>query len=246
MILRKIPVQEGDKYYDYGAYTGKYEYIIKCDNCGEEFQHENRLKCYCSQKCVNDVNVKNRKEFRDETRKKVCGYCHKSFQRARIDSLYCSNACRQAAYRHKETPVDQTALYTIQKDPYYHFSDKQITKLNDNGIRCMIGTYQLSASEIRKLTQVNMEYIHISNLIVPDDFNKAFWKKEITQKELEARYKKYLQGMKLNTIIDINKTDRMALIIPDTPYYKERENCYNIILPEAVKKAKGFKEIISM
>jgi len=91
MILRKIPVQEGEEYYDFGVYEGKYEFIIKCDICGTEFQHANRLKMYCSQRCADVANIQKRKEYRHETCQKVCEHCGETYQATRIDStlLFC-------------------------------------------------------------------------------------------------------------------------------------------------------------
>jgi len=245
MILKKVPFQEGEEYYDYGVYIGKYVYLMKCDNCGVEFQHKNRLKRYCSQKCINEVNVKNRRDLREKTRNKICEYCHKPFQRSRIDSKYCSNACKQGAYRNREVPIEQTALYTIKNKPYSYLTGEQIAKLKDNGIKFVTGANYFSASSIRKLKQHNLEYVQFNNFEIPEELKKAYWNKEITQKELEVKYKKYLQKMKLNTLIHTSKTDRMALMIPFTSF-NELENCYSIILPEALKKAMGFKEIISL
>lgn len=52
--------------------------------------------------------MERRKKKHDEKLKKVCPICNTAFTSKRKDALYCSNACKQKAYRKKNldcTPI---------------------------------------------------------------------------------------------------------------------------------------------
>ena len=244
MILRKIPVQEGEEYYDFSVYEGKYEFIIKCDICGTEFQHANRLKMYCSQRCADVANIQKRKEYRHETCQKVCEHCGETYQATRIDSLFCSAACRQANHRDRqkrEPPAEQASLSVVKYSWGYDLEDL-VQDLKDNEIYCVVGMQLFGATDLRKFSQANIKYIYIKELDVPNELYSALNKKEITQAQYEAKYKKYLQSLKLG--LEIDKTDKMALLIHDpAKYFEHTEKCYNIILPEFIKKVLGRTKI---
>jgi hypothetical protein len=244
MILRKIPVQEGEQYYDYGVYCGKYEFVSKCDICGEEFQHTYRHAKYCSQRCADVANIQSRKAYRHETCLKTCEHCGEQFQATRIDSLFCSAACRQANHRDKqkrEKPAEQTTLHVVE---HSWNLEKFVEQLEDNKIKCVAGFHTFSDSQKRKFSQANIRYIYINELDVPYEFYNALYKKEITQAQYEAKYKKHLQTLKLR--LEIDKTDRVALLTEETTYNQHKEKCYNVILPEFIKKSLGLKKIINI
>lgn len=75
---------------------------IFCKGCGREFYTQISTKKYCRYSlCGNKGYQKELKQRRLEQRKeKVCKCCGKSFTPKRNDALFCSNACRQKAYRH--------------------------------------------------------------------------------------------------------------------------------------------------
>jgi hypothetical protein len=243
MILRKIPVQEGEQYYDYGVYCGKYEFVSTCDVCGQEFQHAYRHAKYCSERCVDLANIQSRKAYRQKTNAKICEHCRESFQATRIDSLFCSAACLQANHRDKQKrePREQTNLYVI-KFSRWHI-EKLIKQLNENNVKVIIGFQIFSDTELRLFSQANIKCISIKELEVPNELHTALYKKEITQAQCEAKYKKHLPALKLR--IEFNKTDSIALITTDYFGYQDcLKKCYTSILPEFMKGVLGLSEVI--
>lgn len=78
---------------------------IICKGCGREFYTQIPTKKYCYYGlCGNRGYQKELKQRRLEKRKDmVCKGCGKTFTPKRVDALYCSNACRQRAYRQSVT-----------------------------------------------------------------------------------------------------------------------------------------------
>jgi hypothetical protein len=199
---------------------------------------------YCSQRCADIANVQNRKAYRKETNKKICQHCGDEFQAIRIDSLYCSPACRQANHREKqkqEKPVEQTNLYVAK---WKYNIEKLVKELHDNNIECIVGYRGFSASELRKFAQYNMQYIQVHELDIPFELGHAIRTNEISQDEHEAEYKKHLQAIKLGNL-EINKTERVAVLITHG-YCEYDKKCYDVILPEFVKKSLRFKKIVNV
>lgn len=93
-------------------------YIHKCDICNTEFSSDSENISWCSPLCFQVVRERRRKEAikrathkrkeRIEEAKKqlpdsICSHCKTSFRPARVDSKYCSDACRQRAYRERKS-----------------------------------------------------------------------------------------------------------------------------------------------
>ena len=74
---------------------------IICKGCGREFYTNIETKKYCLYGlCGNRGYQKELSQKRLEARKdRVCKVCGKVFTPQRSDGVYCSNACRQKAYR---------------------------------------------------------------------------------------------------------------------------------------------------
>ena len=74
---------------------------IICKGCGREFYTQIRSKKYCNYyMCGNRGYRKELSERAREARKdRVCKVCGEGFTATRADGIYCSNACRQRAYR---------------------------------------------------------------------------------------------------------------------------------------------------
>lgn len=60
-------------------------------------------KKYCSQRCVNDAYMERRRQRHAASLRKTCAVCGKPFTAKRTDAMYCSPACKQAAYRGRVT-----------------------------------------------------------------------------------------------------------------------------------------------
>ena len=78
---------------------------IICKGCGREFYTQIKSKKYCDYYlCGNRGCRKELSQLAREARKdRVCKVCGKVFTPTRSDGVYCSNACRQKAYRKSVT-----------------------------------------------------------------------------------------------------------------------------------------------
>ncbi len=78
---------------------------IICKGCGREFYTQIATKKYCYYNlCGNRGYQKELKQRRLEQRRDtVCQTCGKTFTPKRADARFCSNACRQKAYRQSVT-----------------------------------------------------------------------------------------------------------------------------------------------
>jgi len=58
---------------------------VACTNCGQEFQSPRKEQRYCSRKCANSRN--------NRQRTVICAYCGKEFQTYKKDQRYCGHSC---------------------------------------------------------------------------------------------------------------------------------------------------------
>jgi len=73
---------------------------IVCEGCGKIFYTRVPVKKYCNEHCCYLGFWKHKREKRLEKRMDmVCKTCGNTFTPKRNDAVYCSNACRQKAYR---------------------------------------------------------------------------------------------------------------------------------------------------
>jgi hypothetical protein len=62
---------------------------------------------YCG-KCAHDAELEERRELRRQARAdRPCQGCGRLFTGSRSDSRYCSNACRQRAYRQRQVELEE-------------------------------------------------------------------------------------------------------------------------------------------
>lgn len=77
-------------------------YAVTCQNCGRIFYTEradhDRLK-FCRETCQRERANKLARWARRMNRIKTCLYCGETFIGKKSNSLYCSHACKQKAYR---------------------------------------------------------------------------------------------------------------------------------------------------
>ena len=77
---------------------------IICEGCGNIFYTMVPVKKYCNERCCYLGFWKHKREKRLAMRKDtVCKTCGNTFTPKRFDAVYCSNACRQKAYRQSVT-----------------------------------------------------------------------------------------------------------------------------------------------
>jgi len=78
-----------------------------CIVCGDSFKSNNYYAKYCSQRCVNDAHIARRrnKVANKRAKAKACAVCAAPLTQADTKiKAYCSNACKQKAYRLRHKP----------------------------------------------------------------------------------------------------------------------------------------------
>jgi len=79
----------------------------KCDTCEREvyFPWDQRIRrhIFCSDRCSRDYYNQRQKEGRLAARQKTCIGCETDFLAPRSDTKFCSAACKQKAYRARQT-----------------------------------------------------------------------------------------------------------------------------------------------
>lgn len=90
------------KWYD--TKTGYRVWKRICPQCGKEFYTIDHFRKYCHLSDCRDIAKKKRMEEkkREHHSEHICSVCSASFIAKRTDAKYCSNACRQKAYREKK------------------------------------------------------------------------------------------------------------------------------------------------
>ena len=79
---------------------------IICEGCGCVFYTRIHSKKYCYYKKCGNIGYRRQLKIRRLTeppRVQLCKVCGKAFAPKRSDAVYCSNACRQRAYRQSVT-----------------------------------------------------------------------------------------------------------------------------------------------
>ena len=78
---------------------------IICKGCGREFYTQIKSKKYCYYYLCGNRGYRKElsKRAREARKDRVCKVCGKVFTPKRSDGVYCSNACRQKAYRKSVT-----------------------------------------------------------------------------------------------------------------------------------------------
>ena len=71
--------------------------LKQCAYCGRFIPKYGRK--YCSWRCEYDAYMMRRKQRHEQRLMKVCEICGQHFKAKRVDAKYCSDACKQKAYR---------------------------------------------------------------------------------------------------------------------------------------------------
>jgi predicted nucleic acid-binding Zn ribbon protein len=114
MIVSSTFIEPGGKDC-YGHYCQpSYQYKMQCDYCGTEFETFNYRKKYCCENCTNQAGIKNRKERKAQARKRKCQVCGEMFIPPRNDAKFCSDKCKQAAYRNRKRNCKESKPFLLE------------------------------------------------------------------------------------------------------------------------------------
>lgn len=84
--------------------------FITCGGCGKPFYTQVKCKKYCSFDCMRLGSLKIAARRTKENREnRICECCGKVFTPTRSDGKFCSNACRQKAYRKTHGVTDKSS-----------------------------------------------------------------------------------------------------------------------------------------
>ena len=88
----------------YETNTGYKVWKRKCELCGKEFYTINYFRKYCHLSDCKSIAKQKRNEEKKQKHysNHICSVCGSSFSSKRADAKFCSNACRQKAYRLKK------------------------------------------------------------------------------------------------------------------------------------------------
>ncbi len=101
--------KEATKFRRKRSFYGDGWWELTCVVCGDKFDSNQSYGKYCSQRCANDAAIAKRKEIVNEKRKAAskCAVCGQPIQQDDFSKIrrYCSNACKQKAYRERKKNV---------------------------------------------------------------------------------------------------------------------------------------------
>lgn len=257
MIISKIPRESPH------PEAGKYK--LQCNHCKTIFYDYNCQKTYCDEPCAKSANLKTRRERKEQARNRVCEYCQDKFKSRRNDTKFCSDACKQAAYRNRIDEKESRQLYTIgyQERRLPDFIDE----LNENGIRHLIDIRYSTKSQFKSefsedtlkyvLEYAGIAYTSNKKLGVPFDIQHPYKDGEMSIPEFERRYKDHINEIDKNELAaEIKKPGKTALMC----YEKEASgnemkvkgkekfkiDCHRSILANILKETGEFDEIINL
>ena len=97
---REYADQETLKYW-YENNVGYHVWKKKCETCGKVFYTICNYRKYCHLSDCRSIAEQKRKEERKQKHysEHICSVCSTPFAAKRNDARFCSNACRQKAYR---------------------------------------------------------------------------------------------------------------------------------------------------
>jgi hypothetical protein len=84
-----------------------------CKSCGRPVRDENyKQQSFCSERCRRAGRLATARDQRRHVRgtTRACERCDEQFEPTRTDSRFCSNSCRQAAYRARSAVTASTPL----------------------------------------------------------------------------------------------------------------------------------------
>jgi hypothetical protein len=218
-----------------------------CKNCGKEFEKYNERHIYCSDYCRVSAYQKKHTTTNDLT----CKSCGKSFN-GRVNTMYCSGKCKQAAYRARQN------IFTIgtngKKLPEF------IEILKKNGIGTVLDVRKSATSphvpEFSKnslsveLPKIGIKYIHKEEFGVPYTIVKNYiTDKSLTDMEFESFYREKVSN-EIDTLAkeikDYGKTVLLCACAYAVKQKKQKHNCHRSILVDILIENGNFKGVIHL
>lgn len=153
-----------------------------CRKCGKEFMTKNVQQIYCRIQCKMATKAKRRRDNNRTINESECQYCHKVFTPVRNDAKFCSDKCKQAAYRErsnqkKKAPKKPYVLHLFIYSKEEWFDEKGDFKghVGDYpGQMLMCAMMADSVKEIAKMPIVNryVDVLIINHYDKPDLLKK--------------------------------------------------------------------------
>lgn len=90
-----------------------------CAWCGRSVCYggpQSRPRRYCTVECLSASRTARRRDQRDQARQRCCNGCGQWFTAVRKDARYCSPACRQKSYRHRQAVLARRRIAELPHD----------------------------------------------------------------------------------------------------------------------------------
>lgn len=195
----------------------------------------------------------------------ICQRCNTQFYSLRTSGKFCSNKCKQAAYRTRLEEKEARKLYTIG------YEGKNIPTfieiLKTNGIKHILDVryapnigYRNDLNENNGkyiLKREGIEYTSRKELGVVDTIRKAYKEGEMSIPEFEQKYREKISAIDMNELArEIKLFGRTALmcsekfvtdnVVETKSKVKIKINCHRGILANILKEIGEFDEIVHL
>ncbi|HEY5124621.1 MAG TPA: DUF488 domain-containing protein [Ignavibacteria bacterium] len=206
----------------------------------------------------------------------VCQYCGEQFYPIRTSRKFCSDKCKQAAYRTRLEKKESCKLYTIGTDGRQLPDFIEILK--ENGIKNVLDIRNLAADAIFNkdylkyfLGNEGITYTHDRKLYPPSNNVNLYYENKISTSDFESLYKENISQLDINKLAKKLKARGKTVLLgsikepigherrgiknirsPNQPSvfsqvdYKFKVDCHRSILANILKETGEFDEIIHL
>jgi hypothetical protein len=206
----------------------------------------------------------------------VCQYCGKQFSPIRTSRKFCSDKCKQAAYRTRLEENASCKLYTIGTDGRQLPDFIEILK--GNRIKNVLDIRNLADGAIFNkdylkyfLGNGGITYTHDRKLYPRSDNVNLYYQDKISTSDFESLYREHISQLDINKLAKKLKVRGKTVLLgsikepfgherpavkdirlPDNPSvcyqekYKFKINCHRSILANILKETGEFDEIIHL
>jgi uncharacterized protein (DUF488 family) len=189
------------------------------------------------------------------TKDNICIHCQQTFKPIRKDAIFCSDKCRQAAYRTRTEEKEASTLFTIGyqgiKLPDF------IKTLKANRIKHLLDVRYSTLSNYKsEFNEYVLAYalenegiIYHSNKLLgdPKEIKDPYLKKEITDQVFEMKYRKHIADIDMKELArEIKQSGRTALMCFEkyaVATGKQETNCHRSIVATMLVETGEFNEV---